>query len=160
MKRYLIFLLVFVLAIGAVGASSSFDSALSELESFADMELEYFTNDTNVSVGDYNFTVPKDFGLIQPLSVDVSTKNESESVRFFTNSNREILMISITSSDSINETIHKYISDDIPYENTTIKGHDGLKWSNETYAFFTYRINNDLVVLQAPQDSYFEKMII
>jgi hypothetical protein len=42
----------------------------------------------------------------------------------------------------------------------TIKGFEGVKWSEKSYAFFTFQENNDIVVLQAPQDSYFEKMIV
>lgn len=161
MKKYLVLLLVFVLAIGAVSASSALDDALNELDSLSPLEIEYSTDDTNVTVGNYNFTIPEGYGIIEALSVDVSQSNNSENVKFFTNADHEVIMISITSSDDINDTIHNYMSDEkISYENTTIKGHDGVKWSDESYAFFTYRVDNDIVVLQAPQESYFEGMII
>lgn len=160
MKKYIIFSLVFVLAIGAVSASSIFDDALNEVQSLSNLGVDYSESDTNVSVGDYNFTIPQGFGEIKQLAVDVSSKNDTENVKFFTNQNNKIIMISITGSNDINGTIQKYIPEKIPYSNATINGHDGLKWTNESYAFFTYRVNDDLVVIQAPQDSYFEKMII
>lgn len=160
MKRYLIFLLALVLSVGAVSASTAFDDALNELDSVVDFNVDYFTFDTNVTVGDYNFTVPAGFGEIKPLSVNTSSGFESENVMFFTNAFNEIIVISITSSDGINDTIYTYIPVEVSYENTTINGHNGVKWTDEAYAFFSYRINNDLIVLQAPNESYFEVMII
>ncbi|MDO5832704.1 MAG: hypothetical protein Q4Q14_07670 [Methanobrevibacter sp.] len=160
MKKYLVFLLVLLFAIGAASASSSLDDALNDLESLTNLNVEYFESDTNVTVGGYNFTIPQGFGPIDQLSVDVSKNNDSENIEFFTNSNNDVIMVSITGSDDINGTIYDYLPDGITGENATIKGFEGVKWSEKSYAFFTFQENNDIVVLQAPQDSYFEKMIV
>ena len=159
MKKYILFLLVLVFAIGAVSASDSFDDLVNELDSVTTFEVEYFPNDTNVTVGNYNFTIPQGFGQIDHLSSDLSENNQSQNVRFFTDSNNNIIVISISIGGEINDTIHSYISNSTGYENVTIEGHDGMKCVEDAFAFFTYAENNDIVVLQAPNDSYFERMI-
>jgi hypothetical protein len=155
-----VLLLVFVLAIGAVSASNSFDDVLNDLGSFADLNVEYLDEDANVTVGDYNFTIPEGFGLIEQLAVDTKENNESETVNFFTNDKDEVIMVSITSSDYVNDTVYTYISNSTPYENVTINGHDGAKWNDKSLAFFSYVEDNDIIVLQAPDETYFEKMVI
>lgn len=159
MKKYLIFLLVLLLAIGAVSATGGFEDMLNELDSFAELDVNFTDSDTNVTVGDYNFTIPKGFGAIDMLSVNVSENNDSQNVKFFTNSNHDMITISLSSSDNVNETIYNFISDDGSCENATIAGHDGIKWNNDTYSIFAFQDNNSVIVLQAPDDTYLEKII-
>ena len=160
MKRYIVFLLMFILAIGAVSASDYFGDMIDELNSYAELDVNFTDSDTNVTIDDLNFTIPKGFGEIDMLSVNVSGNNDSQNVKFFTNANHDVIMISLTSSEDINQTIYTYASEEGSYENATIEGHDGVKWSNDSYSLFVYRENNSAVVLQAPDDTYFEKMII
>ena len=161
MKRYLIVLLLFFLSVGAASANTSYDDVLDDFDSLdVKINVDYFDADTNVTVGDYEFTIPQGFGIIYPLSFEMRSNDGSEIVNFFTNDNDDILMVSITSSDSVNGTISSYVPNETSYENVTIKNHDGAKWKADSYSFFGYIEDDDLIVLQAPDDSYFEEMIL
>ena len=48
MKKYLIFLLVLLLAIGAVSATGGFEDMLNELDSFAELDVNFTDSDTNL----------------------------------------------------------------------------------------------------------------
>lgn len=153
-------LLAFMLTIGAVSATTSWDDVLKDLDSMEDFNVEYFDCDTNVSVGDYFFTIPEGFGQIDSMAINMTEGNSSGIVKFFKNADDEILMVSLTSGDDLNASIQNYIPENVSYENFTIEGHDGVKWTDMPFSFFSYIDGNTVVVLQAPKDSYFEEMII
>ena len=70
-----------------------------------------------------------------------------------------MITISLSSSDNVTDTIYNFVSDEGSCENATIAGHDGIKWNNDTYSIFAFQDNNSVIVLQAPDDTYLEKII-
>ncbi len=150
---------MFLLAVGAVSASSAFDALLNDFSSDAVFDVQYFDEDTNVSIGEHNFTIPKGYGEIDQLDVNLKVKNDSQLVKLFTNGNGDVLVVSITADEILNDA-SAYIPDDIPYENATVNGQEGLKWNQEGNSYFVYLENNDAIVLQSQKDFNFEDMIV
>ena len=51
------------------------------------------------------------------------------------------------------------VIDDVEYENATVNDHDGIKWQDDGEEFFLYIQGNDVVLVEAPDESFIEDIV-
>lgn len=146
MKKYLAVLLFFLLIAG-VSATE---------------DIDFSDTNTTVTLDGVNFNIPAGFGELKNLSVN--EKDENGVVKlgsFFTNPDNDLLMVSVvTANQEINGDLTNYLPENVSAYNRTIDGHDGIRWQDSGEEFFLYVQGNDVVIIEAPSESYFEDMIL
>lgn len=154
-------LLVFLL-IGAVSAAE--DIGIDDIDDIDNFDaflkdVKFFDKDTNVSLNEFTFTIPEGFGPIEALSFNESDDGLDQSLKFFVNDKEQVIMTSLVHYEGINTNLDDYAPDDNDWEKVTIKNHEGIKWRDDGYSFFTYLDGDNAIVIEAPDDSYLEGII-
>lgn len=143
MKKYLIFILLFFLLVGAASA------------------VDYSKADTKVTLDGVDFNIPKGFGELENMSVNEKDANGTVKLAsFFVNENNDFVMVSVvTSSEDIAGNLTNYVPEDVECENATVKEHEGIKWQDDGEEFFLYIQGNDVVLVEAPDESFIEDIV-
>lgn len=121
--------------------------------------IQYFDNNSTVSLEEFNFTIPKGFGLIENESTNHVDGNYTNSERFFANENGKIIMISASSIVRHDLILSDYTPCDVDMKKHAINGHDGIEWYMDNATYFIYFDGDYIITLGAPDNSYFEGII-
>ena len=146
MKLFCEIFLLFLL-IGTVSAIS-----LDDLEVNSFKNLNYFSNDTNVTVGNHNFTIPEGFALVG------SDEDDSLQEKAFANRENETILISFLPSQKVDYSLTDYPPEDVKIKDKVINNNTGLGWKMDGIYSFTYLKNGDLIIIQSTNESYISKV--
>lgn len=104
------------------------------------------------------FNIPKGYASIDDYNVNETEDGTTQVSNFYTNKNNDVIMISSLYGDDVdlNLDMYKLGSD---YKKETINNHKGWEFQDNGYEFFVYIDNNNVIVLQAPDEDMFEDII-
>ena len=155
LKKIMIFALILIsaLTIGTINAAYIYDVSTD----FKD--IDYFENDTALNLEGFNFTIPKGFGIVENESIDESEGNHTESVRFYSNENKDIIMVSTEPIVRHDLILSDYTPCDVDMNRHSINGHEGIEWTMDNESYFIYFDNDHLITVGATNSAFLEKII-
>jgi hypothetical protein len=121
--------------------------------------IDYFENSTEVSLGAFNFTVPKGFGLVESAQINESDDGRLRLSNSYIDNESDILAISVNERGESFLIITDYTPADVDYEKVSINNHSGVKYHMDNSSYFTYFEDGYVICIQAPDDAYFEDII-
>ena len=151
--KYLGIILVFFLFIGVASAIDAGDVSIDDFKN-----IKYYNNDTNVSVDNFDFTIPKGYGPIEKLSSSESDNGVTQSYKFFADNDGNVIMICVISG-KINLELDAYDTIGNNPQKMTIKNHDGTLLEKDNYYFFVYIEGDSVILIQANDKNLFEDII-
>ncbi len=148
------FILILMLLVVSVNATY-----IDEISTDNIKDIQYYGNDSAVSLDGFNFTIPEGFGPIENESVNMANGNYTQSERFFANEDGDTIMISTTSILRHDLILSDYAPCDVNMDKKVINGHEGIEWSMNNGTYFIYFDDNYLITVGASNSSYFEDII-
>lgn len=140
------FLILFVL-LAFVQASDDLENA------------DYFENSTDISLGDFNFTIPEGFGLNGSAQIKEYDDGRLILSNSYIDNESDVLTISVNERGENYLIITDYTPEDVEYDKVSINNHSGVKYRMENSSYFIYFENGYVISIQAPNDDYFEEII-
>jgi hypothetical protein len=121
--------------------------------------INYFESSTDVNLGDFNFTVPRGFGLVESEQIREPDGGRLRLSNSYINNESDILSISVNERGESFLIITDYTPADVKYEKVGINNHSGVKYRMDNSSYFEYFEKEYVICIQAPDDDYFEGII-
>lgn len=122
-------------------------------------DMDYFAQDTAVEISGFEFMIPEGFGAYEDGDVNVTEDGFNQTTRFFANDDGEVLMATVYSGDDVNQDLETYKNVADNPKKMKINNEDGYHMEKDGYQFFIYLKDGCVILMQAPDDSYFEGMM-
>ena len=151
--KILIGILLVFLCISFVSAEDIDDLSKEDFKN-----IDFAVNDTIVEFDGFNFTIPAGFGPIDKLELNTTENDITTHCKLFANEKGEVIMFSTINGGDASLDLETY-KPDSDTDKETINGHEGWEFDDEKYNYFTYIDGDTVILLQAPDDDYFEEMI-
>lgn len=152
--KYLGIALVFFLVLGIASAADADDLSIDDFKN-----INYSDKQTQLSIENYNFTIPEGYGPIEKVSGKETQNGVTQDIRFFANEEGDVIMACVMSGDDLNLELdtYDYLGDNP--QKMTINGHDGTLLEKGDYYFFVYIDGDCVILVQAKDKNLFEDII-
>ena len=151
--KYFGIMVVFFLLLAAVSADAWDEMSTDDLKN-----LTYFDNDTEISVNNFDFTIPKGYGISDKFNFSETDEDGITSdYRIFFNGNDSFVLVSVMSAEygmyfDTNYLIENYVP-------MTIKNHDGYVQKYMDYYSFIYLDDGYVINVAAESLDEIDKIV-